>query len=47
MTFVDAPLNGWLIVPGRAQGLFDIVDLDGFGAVPVGVFFDVGLTGAL
>ena len=47
MTFVDAPLNGWLSVRGRAQGLFDIVDLDGFGAVPVGVFFDVGLTGAL
>jgi hypothetical protein len=47
MTFVDAPLNSWLSVRGRAQGLFDIVDLDGFGAVPVGVFLDIGLTGSL
>lgn len=47
MTSVDAPLLSWLSVRGRAQGLFDIVDVDGFGAAPVGVFVDVGLAGSL
>ncbi len=47
MTSVDAPLTPWLSLRGRAQSFFDIVDLDGFGSTPVGLFVDVGLTGSL
>lgn len=45
MTFVDAPVLPWLSLRGRMQGLFDIVDIDGFGATPVGLLLDLGVTG--
>ena len=44
MTHVTAPLSSWLSVNGRAWGLFDIVDVDGFGVVPVGSVVDLGLS---
>lgn len=42
MSFVDAPVLPWLSLRGRAHGLFDIIEVDGFGATPLGVVVDVG-----
>ncbi len=47
MTFIDAPILPGLAIRGRAQSLFDLADRDGFGATPTGLFFDVGVSGAL
>lgn len=44
MSAVSAPLSSWLSLSGRAHGLFAVVDLDGFGAVPVGAVADLALT---
>lgn len=44
MTHATAPLSSWLSVQGRAWGLFEMVDVDGFGAVPVGTVVDLGLS---
>ncbi|MDP2342058.1 MAG: hypothetical protein Q8O67_13960 [Deltaproteobacteria bacterium] len=47
MTWVSAPVLPWLSLRGRVQSLFDIVDVDGFGAFPVGLLLDVGVSGTL
>ncbi|MBM4280893.1 MAG: hypothetical protein FJ137_09055 [Deltaproteobacteria bacterium] len=47
MTFVDAPILPGLALRGRAQSLFDLAELDGYGATPTGLFVDVGVSGAL
>jgi hypothetical protein len=47
MSFVDAPVLPWLSLRGRGQSMFDLADVDGFGATPVGLFFDVGVGGTL
>jgi hypothetical protein len=44
MSAVSAPLSPWLSVSGRAHGLFAVVDLDGFGATPVGAVADLAFT---
>jgi hypothetical protein len=44
MSAVSAPLSSWLSLSGRAHGLFTVVDVDGFGAVPVGAVADLALT---
>lgn len=44
MSAVSAPLSPWLSVSGRAHGLFTLVDVDGFGAIPVGTVADLALT---
>jgi hypothetical protein len=44
MSAVSAPLSSWLSLSGRAHGVFAVVDVDGFGAVPVGAVADLALT---
>jgi len=47
MTFVDAPVLPWLSIRGRGQSLFDLAGVDGVGATPANLFFDLGVSGAL
>jgi hypothetical protein len=40
MSVVSTPLSPWLGVSGHAHNLFALVDVDGFGAIPVGTVAD-------
>ncbi|MDP2343624.1 MAG: hypothetical protein Q8O67_21880 [Deltaproteobacteria bacterium] len=46
MSFVDAPVLPWLTVRGRAHGLVDLPAVDGGTTSSLGLFCDVGVSGA-